>query len=251
MISLHLKATRPELLAQLTRQYLSWPALHAKVRQRVAPNKKEVWEEQALAIAILAAQYNRPGCRILELGANRGYTACVMALAAPLAHVTTLEPNAVHRRIARTNVAPIATVGPRAHLGALNVSVRPESSVAFLGVDSGTYDMIFVDGDHKNIRLDLPWFNRLNPDGLFLHHDYAGPESSRPCPPVYDALNYFAGLRKLPCGVKAAMHDFDVLVSDETGTAIAGFYRHEGEVWNDEGAEAVIAAKLAAPGMKE
>ncbi len=238
MIALHLKATRPELLANLTRQYPRWPELHAAVRSHVPPNKKEVWEEQALTIALLAAQYNRPECRILELGTNRGYTACVMALAAPLATVITLEPHPGHRRLARVN------------LDGLGVTVRPESSVAFLGVNSWTYDMIFVDGDHKNIRLDLPWFNRLNSSGLFLHHDYAGPESSRPCPPVYDMLNAFAGRAALPRGVEAAMHDFDVLVSDDTGTAIAGFYRREGEVWNDAGAETVIAAKLAAPGMK-
>ncbi len=238
MIALHLKATRPELLAELTRRYPRWPNLHAIVRTYVPPNKKEVWEEQAAVIALLASQYNRPECRILEFGANRGYTACVIAHAAPRATVVTLEPHPGHRRLARVN------------LDGLNVTVRPESSVAFLGVNSWTYDMIFVDGDHKNIRLDLPWFNRLNPSGLFLHHDYASPESSRPCPPVYDMLNAFAGRAALPSGVEAAMHDFDVLVSDDTGTAIAGFYRHEGEVWNDAGAEAVIAAKLAAPGMK-
>ncbi len=230
MIALHHKAPRPELLATLVAQYPAWPALYAEVRQHVAPNKKEVWEEQAVVIALLVKQYDRPGMRILELGCNRGFTACVMALAAPRAYVTTLEPNPEHLRIAHANI------------GRLGVVVRPQSSVEYLGLDdSGPYDMIFVDGDHKNIRLDLPWFNRLNPGGLFLHHDYAGPDSSRPCPPVYDALNTFA----------ATMHDFDVLVSDETGTGIAGFYRHEDEVWIDEGAEAVIAAKNAAPSMKE
>ena len=212
MIKLHLDGTHSELLAILTDQFPGWVDLNAHVRELVGPaNKKEIWEEQAAVLAICAAQFDREDALILEIGANRGMSAAVMQLAAPRARVTTLEPDPLRRQATRINIRE------------LGVAVRPETSVAYLSVDDRTYDMIFVDGDHKHIRLDLPWYNRLADGGLFIHHDFSPPGSSRPCPPVFEALTEFSSVFN---------HEPEVLVRDQTGTGIAGWYRREGETWN-------------------
>jgi len=206
-----LQDNRQALRAKLRAEYPAWTKLIATVREHVPRHHKEVWDEQAIAIALLASQYNRAGARLLEWGANRGFTATVLRLAAPKAEVTTLEPNQVLRRAVRT------------YLASLNIHVRPETSVAFLEADAREYDLIFVDGDHKNIRLDLPWYNRLHVDGLFLHHDFSPEGSSRPCPPVFEGLTEFS---------RVLDHEPDVLVRDPTGTGLAGWYRREGESWD-------------------
>jgi len=210
--SLRLTDNRQALCATLKREYPAWATLIAEVRQHVPRHHKEVWEEIAVAIALLASQYNRRDARLLEWGTNRGFTAAVLRLAAPEAEVTTLEPNRSLRRAART------------HLTSLDIHVRPETSAAYLEVDDHTYDMIFVDGDHKHISADLPWYNRLVTGGLFLHHDFSPAGSSRPCPRVYKALNGFAAHLAPPA---------DVQMADDTGTGIAGWYRREGEtlIW--------------------
>lgn len=210
MRELLLTDNRQALRAQLQETYPAWTKIIARVREHVPIHNKEVWEEQAIAIALLASQYNRRGARLLEWGTNRGFTATVLRLAAPWAEVTTLEPHQALRRAART------------HLTSLDIRVRPETSIAFLEVDNREYDLIFVDGDHKNIRLDLPWYNRLTTGGLFLHHDFSPEGSSRACPPVFEALTEFS---------RVLAHEPEVLVRDETGTGLAGWYRREGEVW--------------------
>lgn len=216
MINLQLTGTREELLRAITALHPSWSALEREAREHVGPvNKKEVWLEQAAALAVLASQYDRPSGRILEIGANRGYTAAVMHFAAPQAKVHTLEPDPTRRKIARENVRP------------LGVAVRPEVSAAWLELcvrDGIRYDMIFVDGDHNRVRADLPFWNLLRRNGLFVHHDYSRPGSARECPPVYDALNEFAARME---------REPDVLVVDDSGVGLWGMYRRAmSEVWD-------------------
>ncbi len=79
-------------------------------------------------------------------------------------------------------------------------------------------DMIFVDGDHKNVVRDLPWWNALKPGGFMFFHDYTPADAtSRPCPPVYEALNDFSIYLKRP--------EPDVIVVDDGKLGMAGFYR--------------------------
>ena len=52
--------------------------------------KREISEYQAAALYAIATRFNRPGARILEIGTAWGYSAAVMALAAPQAAITTL-----------------------------------------------------------------------------------------------------------------------------------------------------------------
>ena len=214
MIELHITGRRPKLAAKLNNAFPDGAGIVARARSLIGgANKREVWEEQALVIAYLASQYDRKDAFILEIGANRGFTAAVLKLAAKKALVTTLEPDENNRREARGNVLPLGVV------------VRPEKSTLYLERTEGSgceYDMIFVDGDHKRVRLDLPWFNRLKVGGLFLHHDYSPLESARPCPSVFEALNDFGA----HLGREA-----DVLVVDNTMVGMAGWYRREGETW--------------------
>lgn len=215
MLRIDLASSREELKVDLLRLYPAFPELWAEIRRHVRQdNRKEVWEEQAIAIAALASQFDKPSGNILEIGCNRGLTAGLMKLAAPQALVTTLEPSREMRRIARENIVPLGVV------------VRPHTSVAYLDVikdSTKRYDLIFVDGDHKHVRLDLPYWNHLKVGGLFLHHDYSPEQSARPCPPVYEALNDFA--RKM-------QREPDVLVVDDTGVGMWGMYRKStSEVW--------------------
>ena len=122
-------------------------------------------------------------------------------------------------------VIPEKTDPPvRTNLARTGVHVRAEQSVAFLDVNVHTYDMIFVDGNHDLVRLDLPWYNRLVTGGLFLHHDFSPLGSSRECPPVFEALTEFT---------RVLDHAPEVLVRDLTGMGLAGWYRQDGEVWDD------------------
>src|SRR3990172_3671056 len=47
---------------------------------------------QAAALYVLAQPYDRKGARILEIGTAGGFSAAVMALGAPPAQTTTLNP---------------------------------------------------------------------------------------------------------------------------------------------------------------
>lgn len=215
MRTLQLQGTRDVLQARMNELYPAWPDVLTAVRRVVRHNhNKEVWPEQAALLGYMAQQYEaKKAPTFLEFGTNQGFTAAVLRLACPSAKVTTLEPDRAKRRLARQILAP------------LEQGVRPHSSVAFLEAAKEaklTYDLIFVDGDHKNATLDLPYFNRLKPGGLFIHHDYAPAGSSRPCQPVFEALTAFG--EKLGRGP-------DVLLQDETGTGIAGWYRKPGESW--------------------
>ena len=211
--------SRGEILSKITRAYPEWRRSENRVRRLVGPRtKREVQLEQGAAIAYLASQYNNDGARILEIGACQGYTAGILALAAPLAQVTTLEPHA--GRAANVRLA----------VGQLGVTVLQEKSTDYFNDAAGireTYDLIFVDGDHAKIAHDLPFWNLLRPDGLFLHHDYSPLGSARECVPVYDALNHF---------VEHMSHPFDVLVQDDTLVGMAGWYKLSDETWPPDGA---------------
>ena len=210
---------RGEILKELTQQYPQCAKVERQARQFVGPrSKREVWMEQGAAIAYLASQYDQQGATILEIGACQGYSAAILALAAPQAEVTTLEPHGGRR----TRV--------RQAIGSLGVTVRAEESITFFSYcveEEKKYDLIFVDGDHKNIALDLPYWNLIKQDGLFLFHDYSPLGSKRECRPVFDALNHF----KDQLG-----HPLDVLVADNSGVGMAGWYRYDlTEVWPPEG----------------
>ena len=137
-----------------------------------------------------------------------------MAEAAPLARIRTCTPNSVHVKIARENLKTYH-----------NVDVIETFSVELLGhCHAEIIDMVFVDGDHDHVVDDLPWFNLLRVGGLMLHHDYTPPTSAtRPCRPVWNALNAFADVTG---------HEPDVLLIGPDDEGMAGWYRRAGEVYD-------------------
>lgn len=214
MIRLDLRGSAEYLTRELTTCFPAWDAIEHKAARHVRDRRRgEVLVEQAIAIAYLASQYDRSAASILEVGASHGYTAALMRLAAPQAEIVTLEPHRLRRSAARQNLRELA------------VAVRPEVSMVWLEHcrrDGLRYNMIFVDADHKHIAEDLAWYDRLKIGGLFLHHDYSREGSAHPCPPVYDALNEFA---------EQLGHPADVLVIDDSGVGMAGWYKRGGETW--------------------
>lgn len=173
-------------------------------------HSKQIEEYQAAALYCLAGQYNYPDAAILEIGTYYGYSAAILALAAPLASVITLNP--------ADNEYPIA-VSNLKRFG--NVQVIKRHSWDYFNSDrlsiGQPYQMVFVDGDHKRIRNDLVWWERVAANGLMLFHDYTPLGSPRHCPPVYDGLNAW-----LPVIGRQA---FDVSIIDAANLGMVGLYK--------------------------
>ena len=137
-------------------------------------NKREIWHYQAALLYAMAEQYNNANAEIMEFGTCWGWSAAVMAGAAPSAHIVTMTPNPNHYKIASGQLAQLK-----------NVKVLDCKSSDLLERYTGPrLDMIFVDGDHENVHLDLPWWNWLKPGGLMLHHDYTPKGAPRQTPVV-------------------------------------------------------------------
>jgi len=182
-----------------------------RVREHVPQLKREIATYQAAVLYAMARQYDRANASILEIGTAWGYSAAVMAEAAPKAHIVTLnQPKPAEFERAVKHLAPYRNVLPLQvlsweYLEALEPDVR--------------FDLVFVDGDHVQVKRDLPWWDRLNSGGLFLFHDYSPDGSGRPCQPVYDGVNHWMAEKNL---------EPDVLVVDDRQVGIVGFYKLQG-----------------------
>jgi predicted O-methyltransferase YrrM len=172
---------------------------------------------QYAALHALAAAFD--GGQILELGCYHGRSALIMSLAAPNAHIVTLSPDREHVAMARQNLA------------GRNAEVLHTTSVELLRRDRRRWDMVFVDGDHKHVNYDLPWFNRLRTGGppctigggLMLFHDYTPADAlQRSHVEVYEAVNRLAA---------HLGRELDVVLVDEYRVGMAGLFRREGETW--------------------
>lgn len=177
-------------------------------------NKREIWMYQAALLYVCAHQYNQPGAELMEFGTCWGWSAAIIASAAPKAHLVTMTPNPNHYKISSGQLAQFK-----------NVQVLDCKSSDLLENYKGPkLDMLFVDGDHDNVNLDLPWWNWLKVGGLMLHHDYTPKGApARPTPVVYRWLNRFAEvIGRRP----------DVLVIDDQSVGMAGWYRRkEDSLW--------------------
>lgn len=176
--------------------------------------KRQLLDYQMEALYGVARQYDREGAKILEIGTGHGASGYVLSKAAPRAQIMSLTTNAAEAEIARDYWR---------RTGCINVKTTVEASWDTLKRQRGArWAMVFVDGDHNRIGLDMGWFNRLILGGLFLCHDYSPADSAHPSPVVYRTLASFAlELGRGP----------DVLVVDDMKTGMAGFYRREGEKW--------------------
>lgn len=204
---MHLTGTSEAIITAIEQQQPDIRALLAQARALVTPSTRAIAEYQAAALYALARPYNRPGARVLEIGTAQGYSAAVLALAMPDAHIVTLNPHPEEAALARHNLAPF---GER-------VDVLELKSWDFLDLyDDPPFDFIFCDGDHKNVRRDFPWRTRLTVGGLMLFHDFSPNGTYRACPPVYRALQELRG---------TLGRDFDALIVDDGGVGMAGFIR--------------------------
>ena len=195
---------------------IHYPQARAAVdfaREATQRCKGEISDFQAVALFVLTHRYNKPGCRILEIGTAYGFSAAIMAQAAPEAKIITLNPQQWEVDKAEFDLWAV---------GLDNVEFLPMRSTDYLATHTGeNFDMVFVDGDHKRVVEDFPFFNKLNPHGLMLFHDYSPKGSWRACPPVYEALNE----------KRDNFRGFDVLIEDLDGVGMAGWYRGENETW--------------------
>lgn len=178
-------------------------------REAIRNTKKAVYPYQAAALYHLAKPYN--GGRALEIGTAYGYSCFYLASAVPDSRITTLNASEGEWQ------EDIKVLGRFP-----NVTCLHRLSWEYLGESDGTavYNFIFVDGDHKRVKNDFPYFNRLVDGGLIIFHDYSPLGSGRECPPVYEGVNDLARmLGRQP----------DVLIVDSNQVGMAGFIRQAGE----------------------
>lgn len=202
--------TPDELLAHYTGLHPELDEVEAKARKAIPNTKKAVYPYQAAALYHLAKPYN--GGTALEIGTAYGYSCFYLASAMPDSQIVTLNAS-------QGEVAEDVKILARFR----NVQVLHRVSWEYLKESDGTacYNFIFVDGDHKRVKNDFPFFNRLVDGGLMVFHDYSPLDSGRPCPPVYDGVNDLAKtLGRAP----------DVLIVDSNKVGLAGFIRRPGEV---------------------
>lgn len=196
----------PEKIIASIQSSIDVESVLERVQKRIPFLKRQIAPYQGASLYALALKYNTPNSHILEIGTAHGYSAAILAEACPNASIVTLNPNVEEAAIASENLAKYP-----------NVEVVTEISWDYLKTYRGPkLDMIFVDGDHKRVRLDLPWWDWLKDGGLMLFHDYSPAGTYRECPPVYEAVNEFGLLiGKEP----------DVLIVDDGGVGLAGYFQ--------------------------
>lgn len=194
-----------------------YPDVHRAVKRAYGATtrcKGEMSDFQAYALYALAQPFDAEDQHILEIGTAYGFSAVLMALAAPQARITTLNPQVHEVEAARASMTGLR-IDKR-------VSVVETTSQAFLEtLDDEQYSMIFVDGDHVNVRDDFAYWPRLCTGGLMLFHDYAPEGSWRACQPVYEALEER----------RRAFRGFDVMIIDDKDVGMVGWYKQKGERW--------------------
>ncbi len=135
-----------------------------------------------------------------------------MATAAPGVQVITLNPKPGEFEKASSNLSIRSTV-----------KVVRNTSKEFWATDGQTFEMIFVDGDHSRAMVlhDSQFFNRLQPGGAILFHDYSPDDSLRPSGGSYLALNE----------LQAKHRKADITVVGDGKIGMLGWIRREGEIW--------------------
>jgi len=208
MFKMRFTGTNEEILAYIKDLRPEMEAKLAKARGLVQVTKREIYYHEAAVL--YAAAFALTG-EILEIGTMYGYSAAVLALAAPEAHIVTMAPRDPHVNIARANLKSLP-----------NVEVVQAYSWDYLEKYNGpALDMLFIDGDHNQIERDLLWWDWLEVKGLMLNHDYCPPEADiRPCRPCFEALNKF----------EKAHHRAEILVVNDHKQGMHGIYKRVSEV---------------------
>lgn len=207
---IRLQKTESEILAWVRGSHPEAEAVLDHIEKQI-PRKARREIERFQAAALYKLVFNTMPARILEIGTARGYSAAVMAAAAPAAQIITLNPDEEEAATALHNLMALKLAG--------RVEVVIQESAAFLAdYDGEPFDLIFVDGDHKRVREDLPWWDWLNVGGWMIFHDWSPVTSHRACPPVFIAVNEFGDmLGREP--------DWQIVDNHEVG--MAGFRRSD------------------------
>ena len=162
--------------------------------------KGSIQPYQAAVLYHLASDYNYG--QILEVGTGLGYSAFLIASAAPNAKIITLNPSNEELKWAKSSLAEFRNIQY------VNMTSREWYDYQFY---TGNFDFIFIDGNHKDIDFDLIWYNRLNPNGMIVFHDFSDIDSKSPCLPVYEKLSLFANENKPDVLVKDTINKFGMI----------------------------------------
>ena len=208
--------TPEEILEQLVpdRNYPELPGILERARELVKFTKREIWRYQAYVLYALVMPYNIKGVQVLEIGTATGYSAAILAQAASNGRVITLNPKQIEFVQAVDNLRVFH-----------NVFVERIKSYDYLVQWqhlNQALDVVFIDGDHGRVAMDLDWFNELKTGGLILFHDYSPTGSKRACQPVYDICNAMRD---------SLGRDFDIEIIDHQKVGMVGFYRQRGETF--------------------
>jgi predicted O-methyltransferase YrrM len=165
---------------------------------------------QQAVLFLCACYYRHEGAKMLDIGTGQGHSAAIMATASPKARVISLTPNPREVELAVRNTNGFRTV-----------EVWQEKSWDFLERWEGPeLELIFVDGDHKHVERDVPWWKWLRPGGTMLFHDYSAKGSPSPAMNVVNTVDKMA--------VKLGRRP-DILVVDAAGTGMAGFRKRSSD----------------------
>jgi len=143
---------------------------------------------------------------ILEIGTRWGHSASIIAQTCPSAKILSIEPGDERVLKSREFLAPYT-----------NVTVLHTKSWEYLQTFSGPkLDAIFIDGHHRLVGYDVPWFNWLKEGGRILFHDW----SSWGCWHVVKAVELMSRqLKRRP--------DLEIIDTNQKG--MVAFYRRPGE----------------------
>lgn len=168
--------------------------------------KSQVGLHQACGLMLMARQFN--GGDILNIGCAYGYSTACLAEGAPDSHILSLDVNHKRLAIAKKNLNRYR-----------KVELLRMRSWAYLEQYAGQrWDMVFVDGCHREIWRDMPFYNQVKVDGLFMSHDYIPARF----PFVVEALDSLTVQFSRP---------FDVKIFDDRGAGVVGMIRQAGEIW--------------------
>ena len=158
--------------------------------------KRQVTKRQTQQIFNLCALFNQDGALMLDIGTFHGFSASIMAQAAPRAGILSINPNDNECKIARMHLRPYR-----------NVVVHQCKSGELLKAWNGSLiDFIFVDGDHNRVNIDIGWYKYVKAGGLMLFHDYNPDGCGAESPILKKTLDAF---------MKKLGRPFDYLLIDE------------------------------------
>lgn len=109
--------------------------------------------------------------RILELGSGIGFSACLMAITLPHAHIDTVEGDPDHTRMAQSHINNLQlseriTLHTGSFKNVLPDSIRP--AIQADNLQNTAYDMVFFDGHTPPLTVVRGLHDFIRPDGILI-----------------------------------------------------------------------------------